>query len=67
MSRINKQTKKAVLAKQFTKIHKGGGKGPSRTVPKHGKKATYNNVAKKAKRPAVAKPVDLDAAYAGTE
>lgn len=31
MSRQNKQARKANIAKQFTAIHKGGSKGPSKT------------------------------------
>jgi hypothetical protein len=42
MSRINKQTKKAVLAKQFQKIRVSGSHGPSKTLPKHGKVKTWN-------------------------
>lgn len=37
MSRQNKNTRNRVLAAQFTKIHKSGGKGPAKTAPKHNK------------------------------
>ncbi len=42
MSKINKQTKKNDLAKQFSKIRTKGGHGPSKTLPKHGKVKTWN-------------------------
>lgn len=38
MSRQNKNVKKRQTAKQFSEIRKGGGKGPEKTSPKHGKK-----------------------------
>jgi hypothetical protein len=43
MSRQSKEAKKKIIAKQYTAIRKGGGKGPAATVPKHGKRWTYRN------------------------
>lgn len=40
MSRQSKAAKLAVHAKQITKLHKSGEKGPKQTTPKHGKDAS---------------------------
>jgi hypothetical protein len=34
MSRQNKQAKRAVLAAEFTQLHKNGDRGPAKTTPK---------------------------------
>lgn len=43
MSRQSKNAKNKARAKQFSEIRKGGGKGPSKTQPLHGKKNTKWN------------------------
>ena len=50
MSRQSKAAKKRVIAKQFTAIRKGGGKGPSKTK-KLTKKVRTWFAAKRAGRP----------------
>lgn len=37
MSKNNKNAKRISEAKEMGKIRKGGGKGPAKTTPKHGK------------------------------
>lgn len=44
MSRQNKQTRKRTIAKQFTAIHKNGGKGPSKTKRLHKKVRTWRTL-----------------------
>lgn len=39
MSRQKKNARNLATAKQFSELRKGGGHGPERTTPKHGKTA----------------------------
>lgn len=41
MSRNNKNAKRIAAAREMSKIRLGGGKGPSRTASKHGKKNAW--------------------------
>lgn len=41
MSRNSKNARRNQEAKQWSATRKGGGKGPSRTEPKHGKKNAW--------------------------
>ena len=41
MSRNNKNAKRIAAAKEMSKTRLGGGKGPARTSPKHGKKNAW--------------------------
>ena len=41
MSKNNKNAKRIAAAKEMSKIRLGGGKGPARTEPKHGKKNAW--------------------------
>lgn len=41
MSRNNKNAKRIAAAKEMSKTRVGGGKGPSSTTPKHGKKKAW--------------------------
>ncbi len=47
MSRQNKAKKKAVIAAQFTAIHKTGNKGPNGTSPKHSKVRSWCKMGRK--------------------
>lgn len=41
MSRNNKNAKRIAAAKEMSKLRQGGGSGPARTSPKHGKKNAW--------------------------
>lgn len=41
MSRQSKNARNLAKARDITKMHQNGEKGPSRTTPSHGKKWTY--------------------------
>lgn len=41
MSRQSKQAKRLQAAREMSKLHVSGGKGPSSTTPKHGKKNAW--------------------------
>lgn len=41
MSKNNKNAKRIAAAKEMSKTRLAGGKGPSRTTPKHGKKNAW--------------------------
>jgi hypothetical protein len=43
MSRQSKNAKRLAKAREISKLHKDGGKGPTRTEPKHGKRWTYRH------------------------
>jgi hypothetical protein len=43
MSRQSKNARNLSRARDITKMHKNGEKGPKQTTPKHGKKWTYRH------------------------
>ncbi len=43
MTRQSKNAKRLTKAREISKLHKDGGKGPSKTEPKHGKRWTYRH------------------------
>ena len=43
MSRQSKNARNLARARDITKLHKNGEKGPSKTAPKHNKKWTYRS------------------------
>lgn len=43
MTRQSKNARKLAKAKEITRMHLAGEKGPAKTVPKHNKKWTYRS------------------------
>lgn len=62
MSKQSKNARNLQKAREITRMHKNGEKGPSRTLPKHGKRWTYRNNPEIAKRLAEAMKASNEAA-----
>jgi hypothetical protein len=50
MSRNSKSARRLEQAKDITKMHQAGNKGPAKTTPKHAKRHTYRHNPEIAKR-----------------